>query len=164
MEQVPTVSRDIYNYGVRLNSAIERIKNDANIIEGNRTLILRFIQSREAMDLSTARVCKYACHMIVIGRFARKAFEEMSKDDVEKLILRNKAKSMGKDRERVRVSYDLSSDILYLLFKEGPSEEVIEAGPDVMLEMDKKGNVMGLEMWNAKKNGLVKKLAGIAAQ
>jgi len=71
---------------------------------------------------------------------------------------------MGKDRERVKVSYDRSNDILYLLFKEGPSEEVVEAGPHVTLEMDKKGNIMGLEIWNAKKNGLVKKLARIAAQ
>lgn len=71
---------------------------------------------------------------------------------------------MDKDKERVSVSYDSSSDILYLLFKEGPSEEVVEAGPDVMLEMDEKGNVMGLEIWNAKKTGLVKRLASIAAQ
>ncbi len=71
---------------------------------------------------------------------------------------------MGKDRKSVRVSYDSSSDILYLLFKEGPSEEVVEAGPDVMLEMDEKGNVMGLEIWNAKKTGLVKRLASIRAQ
>jgi len=71
---------------------------------------------------------------------------------------------MGKNRERVRVSYDSSSDILYLLFKEGSSEEVVEAGPDVMLEMDEKGNVMGLEIWKAKKTGLVKRLASIAAR
>ena len=71
---------------------------------------------------------------------------------------------MGKDRERVKVSYDTSSDVLFLLFKEGPSHEVVEAGPDIMLEMDKKGNVTGLEIWNAKKTGLVKRLASIATQ
>jgi uncharacterized protein YuzE len=71
---------------------------------------------------------------------------------------------MGKDTRRVKVSYDSSSDILYLLFKEGPSQEIVEAGPDVVLEMDKKGNVMGLEIWNAKKIGLVKRLATIATQ
>lgn len=70
---------------------------------------------------------------------------------------------MDKDRERVRVSYDASCDVLYLLFKEGPSDEVVEAGPDVMLEIDEKGNVMGLEIWGARKSGLVKKLASIAA-
>jgi len=34
--------------------------------------------------------------------------------------------------------YDKSVDILYLLFKEGPSYEVIEADPDVHLELDEK--------------------------
>jgi len=68
------------------------------------------------------------------------------------------------DKERVKVSYDASSDILYLLFKEGPSEELVEAGSDIILEMDDKGNVMGLEIWNAKKTGLIKKLTAIAAQ
>jgi len=66
------------------------------------------------------------------------------------------------DKERVKVSYD--GDILYLLFKEGPSEELVEAGSNVILEMDSKGNVMGLEIWNAKKTGLIKKLTNIVAQ
>jgi len=68
------------------------------------------------------------------------------------------------DKERVKVSYDASSDILYLLFKEGPSEELVEAGSDVVLEIDGKGNVMGLEIWNAKKTGLIKKLTSIVTQ
>ncbi len=67
------------------------------------------------------------------------------------------------DKERVKVSYDASSDILYLLFKEGPSEELVEAGSDVILEMDGKGDLMGLEIWNAKKTGLIKKLTSIVA-
>ncbi len=67
------------------------------------------------------------------------------------------------DKERVKVSYDASSDILYLLFKEGPSEELVEAGSDVILEMDSNGDLMGLEIWNAKKTGLIKKLTSIVA-
>jgi len=42
-----------------------------------------------------------------------------------------------------------------VLFKEGPSYEVIEADPDVHLELDEKGKVMGIEMWNAQKSGLI---------
>jgi len=68
------------------------------------------------------------------------------------------------DKEIVKVSYDASSDILYLLFKEGSSEELLEAGSDVVLEMDSEGNVMGLEIWNAKKTGLIKKLTSIVTQ
>ncbi len=44
---------------------------------------------------------------------------------------------------------------LYLLFKEGPSYEVVESEPDVHLELDKKGKIMGIEIWNAKKSGLI---------
>jgi uncharacterized protein YuzE len=40
------------------------------------------------------------------------------------------------EKGKVRAWYDKSVDILYLLFKEGPSHEVIEADPDVHLELD----------------------------
>jgi uncharacterized protein YuzE len=52
-----------------------------------------------------------------------------------------------------------SVDILYLLFKEGPSHEVIEADPDVHLELDENGKIMGIEIWNAKKSGLIRQVA-----
>lgn len=58
----------------------------------------------------------------------------------------------------MKASYDKSEDILYLLFKEGPSYEVIEADPDVHLELDKKGKIMGIEIWNAKRSGLIKQV------
>ena len=60
---------------------------------------------------------------------------------------------------KVRVWYDKSVDILYVLFKEGPSYEVIEADPDVHLELDEKGKVMGIEMWNAQKSGLIEQVS-----
>jgi uncharacterized protein YuzE len=60
---------------------------------------------------------------------------------------------------KVRVWYDKSVDILYVLFKEGPSYEVIEADPDIHLELDEKGKVMGIEMWNAQKSGLIEQVS-----
>ncbi len=39
---------------------------------------------------------------------------------------------------KVRAWYDKSADIFYVLFKEGPSYEVIEADPDVHLEIDER--------------------------
>jgi len=62
------------------------------------------------------------------------------------------------EKSKVKASYDKEEDILYLLFKEGPSSEVIETDPDVHLELDKKGNVMGIEIWNAKQSGLIKQV------
>ena len=58
----------------------------------------------------------------------------------------------------VKASYDKSQDILYLRFKEGTSYEVIEADPDVHLELDEKGKIMGIEIWNAKQSGLIKQV------
>jgi uncharacterized protein YuzE len=63
------------------------------------------------------------------------------------------------EKDKVKAWYDKSEDILYLLFEEGPSYEVIEADPDVHLELDENGKIMGIEIWNARKSGLTKKVA-----
>jgi uncharacterized protein YuzE len=63
------------------------------------------------------------------------------------------------EKGKVRAWYDKSEDILYLLFKEGPSHEVIEADPDVHLELDENGKIMGIEIWNAEESGLIRQAA-----
>ena len=68
------------------------------------------------------------------------------------------------EKDKVRAWYDKSTDIFYMLFKEGPSYEVIEADPDVHLELDEKGRVMGIEIWNAEKSGLIKQVAKAIAK
>jgi len=68
------------------------------------------------------------------------------------------------EKNKVKAWFDKSTDILYMLFKEGPSHEVVEADPDVHLELDKKGRVMGIEIWNAGKSGLMKQVAKAVAR
>ncbi|MGA2385552.1 MAG: DUF2283 domain-containing protein [Candidatus Bathyarchaeia archaeon] len=68
------------------------------------------------------------------------------------------------EKGKVKASYDKEEDILYLLFKEGPSHEVIEADPDVHLELDKKGKIMGIEIWNARRSGLIKEVEEAIAE
>jgi len=68
------------------------------------------------------------------------------------------------EESKVRAWYDKPVDILYLLFKEGPSHEVIEADPDVHLELDENGKIMGIEIWNAKKSGLIKQVVEAIAE
>ncbi len=68
------------------------------------------------------------------------------------------------DKTKIKASYDKSEDIFYLLFKEGPSYEVIEADPDVHLELDKKGKIMGIEIWNARQNGLIRQMEEAIAE
>lgn len=65
---------------------------------------------------------------------------------------------------KVRAWYDKSADIFYMLFKEGPSYEVIEADPDVHLELDENGKIIGIEIWNAEKSGLIKQVAKALAE
>lgn len=63
----------------------------------------------------------------------------------------------------MKVHYDKEQDILYLAFKDGPSHEVIESTPNIILELDEDKEIMGLEIWNAKKIGLLEQVAKVAA-
>ncbi len=63
----------------------------------------------------------------------------------------------------MKVHYDKEYDILYLTFKDGPSHDVIESAPNVVLELDEKKEITGLESWDAKKTGLVEQVAKTAA-
>jgi len=63
------------------------------------------------------------------------------------------------EKNKVKAWYDKSTDIFYMLFKEGPSHEIIEADPDIHLELDEKGKIMGIEILNAQKSGLIKQVA-----
>lgn len=47
-----------------------------------------------------------------------------------------------------KVFYDEEEDILYIA-KEGEEIEVIEVAPGINLEMDRNGNLIGIEMFNA---------------
>jgi uncharacterized protein YuzE len=47
-----------------------------------------------------------------------------------------------------RVYYDEEQDVLYL-GKEGREEEAVEVAPGVNVELDKSGQVIGLEVFNA---------------
>lgn len=48
-----------------------------------------------------------------------------------------------------RVYYDPEADVLYILLKEGPVEDTVEAGEDVFIELDEKGEIIGIEIWRA---------------
>ena len=65
--------------------------------------------------------------------------------------------------ESLRFSYDRESDILYIHLRDGPSESVEELDDGIIVERDEKGGVMGIEVWNAKKRGILKQLAEITA-
>ena len=52
----------------------------------------------------------------------------------------------------LKISYDPEEDILYIVVKEGSIFDSREIDDDIKLEYDKKGDVAGLEIMNARKN------------
>lgn len=63
----------------------------------------------------------------------------------------------------MKVSYDSDEDVLYFHFKDGPADVVKEVEDEVVVELDKKGDVMGIEVWGIKKKGVLKQLAQLPA-
>ena len=49
------------------------------------------------------------------------------------------------------VNYDTKSDILYIVAKKGMEEEFVEITPGVNVELDDKGEVIGIEILDASK-------------
>ena len=51
--------------------------------------------------------------------------------------------------KKPNINYDSQKDILYFAVREGVEEEFIEIAPGVNVELDQKGEVIGIEILNA---------------
>jgi len=51
----------------------------------------------------------------------------------------------------MKINYDPEVDILRIIFNDNPIEESDEDKPGIILDYDKKGNVVGLEILDASK-------------
>ena len=49
------------------------------------------------------------------------------------------------------IHYDYESDVLYIAAKKAVEEEFIEVAPGINVELDDKGQVIGIEILNASK-------------
>jgi len=58
----------------------------------------------------------------------------------------------------MKLDYDSEDDVLYFHFRDGPAESVKEVEDNVMVELDDNGEVMGIEVWGAKKKGVLRQL------
>jgi uncharacterized protein YuzE len=58
------------------------------------------------------------------------------------------AKNMSK---KPLINYDYESDVLYIAAKKSTEEEFIEIAPGINVELDDKGQVIGIEILNASK-------------
>ncbi|MEA3344148.1 MAG: DUF2283 domain-containing protein [Patescibacteria group bacterium] len=54
-------------------------------------------------------------------------------------------------KSKKAVNYDPKSDVLYLGVREGEEEEFVEVSPGINIELDQKGQVIGVEILNASK-------------
>jgi uncharacterized protein YuzE len=85
--------------------------------------------------------------------------------DTSKIDIINRRKGEGKmDKNKIKIRYDKDGDILYILSAKGPVKDTIEIGEDVFIEIDKNGKIVGIEIWQARKNifaELIKYLKGI---
>ena len=51
----------------------------------------------------------------------------------------------------MKVTYDPEVDVLRILFRDAPIDESDEDKPGIILDYDKEGNIVGLEVLNASK-------------
>ncbi len=56
---------------------------------------------------------------------------------------------MKERKRKPLVKYDPSSDVLYIATRGGVEEEFTEIAPGVNVELDRKGNVLGVEILRA---------------
>lgn len=54
--------------------------------------------------------------------------------------------------KKLKINYDSQSDVVYLVVKKGYEEVHQEIAPGIFVELDKKGDLIGIEILNASKN------------
>lgn len=59
------------------------------------------------------------------------------------------AKNLEKKKADSVAHYDSEVDVLYLGLRRGFEQEVVEVAPNVNVELDARGNVLGVEILNA---------------
>ena len=55
-------------------------------------------------------------------------------------------------RSKMKVHYDSEADILYIVIKEGPIKDTVEADDDIFIEIAEDGSTAGIEIWKASKS------------
>ncbi len=69
------------------------------------------------------------------------------------VTFKNKSREMARMEENMSkkplVNYDSASDVLYIVTKKGAEEESVEVAPGIHVELDEKGEVIGIEILNA---------------
>jgi integrase/recombinase XerD len=81
------VTGDIYNIQNRLENVNKRIESSQRITPRNKELIWKFCEHCRLQGLSDLRVVFYLNRFRNIARLATKNFDEISKEDVQRLVM-----------------------------------------------------------------------------
>ncbi len=52
----------------------------------------------------------------------------------------------------MKVEYDPEADILYIWVKEGEVKDTVDLNEDVWADLNEKGEIVGVEIWQARKH------------
>ncbi|MGB9756248.1 MAG: DUF2283 domain-containing protein [Candidatus Bathyarchaeales archaeon] len=55
----------------------------------------------------------------------------------------------------MKVEYDRESDILYIKFKDAEIKDTQMLSEDAYIDLDKDGNLVGIEIWKASQNAIL---------
>ena len=73
----------------------------------------------------------------------------MVNEKTAKVVMVYRTSKINKVPEKMKVTYDPQVDVLRILFRHAPVEESDEDKPGVILDYDKDGNVVGVQVLNA---------------
>jgi len=67
-------------------------------------------------------------------------------------IINIKKGEIKMDKDKVNIRYDSEGDILYILSRKGSIKDTIEIADDVFLEIGENDEILGIEIWQIRKN------------
>jgi site-specific recombinase XerD len=83
---MPTNRKDIYEYDRIFRRTLERLELERNICDENKQNIRKFVEHLFARNISKPRIIKYINHLVVLARIAGKPFQQLGKEDMERLV------------------------------------------------------------------------------
>ena len=52
----------------------------------------------------------------------------------------------------MKVEYDLEADMMYIKIKEDKIKDTVDLGEDIWADLNEKGEIVGIEIWQARKH------------
>ena len=76
----------IYNSSNRIETALKNLKQNKEISERNKGLIIKFYEESAAQGISVSRLIRYVYILTKTAKLLKKDFDTVTKDDMVKVI------------------------------------------------------------------------------